>query len=109
MTLKHLRSSTANKRAQPSEMVDGQLAINTASGSPGLFFKDSAGSLVKVGPVHVGATAPNASVASGGASGNTIGEQWLDTTGGVYALKIWDGTAWRSEDGTVVKIGRAHV
>lgn len=102
MTLKHLRSSTANKRPQPSGMVDGQLAINTASGSPGLFFKDSAGSLVKVGPVHVGTTAPNASVASGGASGNTIGEQWLDTTGGVYALKIWDGAAWRSEDGTFV-------
>lgn len=102
MTLKHLRSSTANKRPQPSGMVDGQLAINTASGSPGLFFKDSAGGLVKVGPVHVGTTAPNASVASGGASGNTIGEQWLDISGGVYALKIWDGAAWRSEDGTFV-------
>lgn len=102
MTLKHLRSSTVNKRPQPSGMVDGQLAINTASGSPGLFFKDNAGGLVKIGPVHVGTTAPNASVASGGASGNTIGEQWLDTTGGVYSLKIWDGAVWRSEDGTFV-------
>jgi len=102
MTLKHLRSSTANKRPQPSGISEGQLAINTASGSPGLFFKDSASNLVKVGPVHVGSGAPNASPASGGTSGNSIGEQWLDTSGGTYVFKIWDGSAWRSEAGEFV-------
>ena len=102
MTLKHLRSSTADKRPQASGMAEGQLAINTASGSPGLFFKDSAGSLVKVGPVHVGSGAPNASPASGGTSGNSIGEQWLDTSGATYVFKIWDGSAWRSEAGEFV-------
>jgi hypothetical protein len=100
--LQHLRSSTLNKRPNPASMVDGQLAINYASGSPGAFFKDTNGNLVKVGPVHVGTTAPNVSPASGGTAGNSLGEQWLDTSGGTYVFKIWDGAAWRSEAGEFV-------
>ncbi len=64
MALQHLRSGTANKRPIPTAMSDGQLAVNTNLASPGLFFKDSNGDLVKAGPVHVGTTAPNASPAS---------------------------------------------
>jgi len=101
MALQHLRSSTASKRPDPAAMVDGQLAVNTNAASTGLFFKDSGGNLIKVGPVHVGTTAPNATPASGGHAGNSIGEQWLDTTGGGYVLKIWDGSAWQSEAGDV--------
>jgi hypothetical protein len=97
MALQHLRSSTADKRPTPAAMSDGQLAVNTNAASTGLFFKDSAGALIKVGPVHVGTTAPNASPAVGGETGNTVGEQWLDTTGGTYVFKVWDGSAWRSE------------
>jgi len=104
MALQHLRSSTANKRPTPAAMAEGQLAMNTEATSPGLFFKNASGTLVKVGPVHVGTTAPNASPASGGETGNTVGEQWLDTTGGTYNLKIWDGTAWRSEAGEFVNV-----
>jgi hypothetical protein len=100
--LQHLRSSTLAKRPNPASMVDGQVAINYASGSPGMFFKDSNGSLVKVGPVHVGSGAPNVSPASGGTAGNSLGEQWLDTSGGTYVFKIWDGAAWRSEAGEFV-------
>jgi hypothetical protein len=100
--LQHLRSSALNKRPNPASMVDGQIAINYASGAPGMFFKDSNGSLAKVGPVHVGSGAPNAVPASGGTAGNSIGEQWLDTSGGTYVLKIWDGAAWRSEAGEFV-------
>jgi hypothetical protein len=102
--LQHLRSSTLNKRPNPASMVDGQLAINYASGSPGAYFKDSNGNLVKVGPVHVGSGAPNASPASGGTAGNSLGEQWLDTSGGTYVFKIWDGSAWRSEAGEFVNV-----
>jgi hypothetical protein len=85
-------------------MSDGQLAMNTNSTSPGLFLKDSAGNLVKVGPVHVGTTAPNASPATGGSAGNAVGEQWLDTSGSTYVFKIWDGSAWRSEAGEFVNV-----
>ena len=102
--LQHLRSSTLNKRPNPASMVDGQVAINYASGAPGMFFKDSNGALVKVGPVHVGSGAPNAVPASGGTAGNSIGEQWLDTSGGTYVFKIWDGSAWRSEAGEFVNV-----
>lgn len=102
--LQHLRSSTLDKRPNPASMVDGQVAINYASGSPGMFFKDSNGDLVKVGPVHVGTTAPNVSPASGGTAGNSKGEQWLDTSGGTYVFKIWDGAAWRSEAGEFVNV-----
>ncbi len=83
-------------------MSDGQLAMNTNLASPGLFLKDSNGDLVKVGPVHVGTTAPNATPASGGQAGNSVGEQWLDTSSSRYVFKIWDGTAWRTEDGEFV-------
>jgi hypothetical protein len=78
--------------------------VNTATDSPGLFFRDSNNSLVKVGPVHVGTTAPNASPASGGTAGNSVGEQWLDTSSSRYVFKIWDGSAWRSEAGEFVDV-----
>jgi hypothetical protein len=84
--------------------------MNTNLASPGLFFKDSNGDLVKTGPVHVGTTAPNATPASGGQAGNSKGELWLDTSGSDYTLKTWDGSAWREivvtsamiKDGTIV-------
>jgi len=91
-TYKHLRSSTANKRPTTS-IADGQLAINTNTASPGLFFKDSAGTgIVKVGPVHVGTTAPNSVPA--GSSGNYKGEQWLDTSVSPAQMKVWNGSTW---------------
>jgi hypothetical protein len=93
-TYKHLRSSTANKRPTTG-IADGQLAINTNTASPGLFFKDSAGTgIVKVGPVHVGTTAPNATPAAGGSAGNYTGEQWLDTSVSPAQMKVWNGSAW---------------
>jgi hypothetical protein len=106
MALQHLRSSTANKRPLPANMADGQVAVNTNTSSPGLFVKDSASGLLKIGPTHIGTTAPNLSPAAGGATGNTIGEQWLDTTGANPLLKVWDGSAWKTVQpvttGTVV-------
>ena len=93
-TYKHLRSSTANKRPTTA-IADGQLALNTNTASPGLFFKDSAGTgIVKIGPVHVGTTAPNSTPAAGGSSGNYTGEQWLDTSVSPAQLKVWNGSAW---------------
>ena len=104
MALQQLRSSTANKRPTAGAMSDGQLAVNTNATNPGLFFKDADGSVRKVGPVFIGSAAPNASPASGGSTGHSVGEQWLDNSGGTYVLKIWDGTAWRSESGTFVDV-----
>lgn len=87
-------------------MSDGQLAVNTNNASPGLFFKDSNGALVKAGPVHVGTTAPNASPAVGGQAGNSLGEMWLDTSLTPAELKTWNGTAWVSATGQEVAVSK---
>lgn len=101
-TYKHIRSSTANKRPTTA-IADGQIALNTNTASPGLFLKDSAGTgIVKIGPVHVGTTAPNATPAAGGSSGNSAGEGWLDTSLSPARLKVWNGSAWVSTVSGVV-------
>ena len=88
-----IRSSTASKRPT-SAIADGQIALNTASGTPGMFFKDSAGNIIKTGPAHYGASAPNSSPAVGGSTGNSIGEAWLDNSLTPAGWKIWSGSAW---------------
>ena len=89
---KHLRSSTTNKRPTASGLAEGQLALNTASGTPALFFKDNGGTVVKVGPAHVGSAAPNASPA--GSAGNSLGELWVDDSSAVVGLKYYSGSAF---------------
>ena len=89
---KHIRSGTASKRPTTA-IAEGQIALATNIASPGLFFKDSTGAtIVKIGPVHVGATAPNVSPA--GSAGNSIGEVWLDTSLTPIGVKIYNGTAF---------------
>jgi hypothetical protein len=97
MALQNLRSSTAHKRPVATSLSDGQIAINTNAASPGIFFKNSSNVLTKVGPIFIGTSAPNSTPA--GSSGNAVGEQWLDTSGGTYALKIWTGSAWQQITG----------
>ena len=106
----NLRSGTADKRPAASGLAFGQIALNYNQADPAIYLRGHSDDLVKVAPVFVGTSAPNASPASGGASGNSVGEQWLDTTGGDYVTKVYDGTAWRSpvitssliKDGTIV-------
>ena len=105
MALQHLRSATLDKRPTPGAMSDGQIALNTNATSPGLFFKDSNGVLVKSGPVHVGTTAPN--VTPGGQAGNSKGEVWLDTAGATPLLKVYDGTAFVTTSGSADVVGPA--
>jgi hypothetical protein len=87
-------------------MSDGQLALNTNVASPGLFFKDSSGALVKAGPVHIGTAAPNASPAVGGSAGNSVGELWLDTSLTPNELKTWNGTGWVSATGQEIPVSK---
>jgi hypothetical protein len=103
--LKHLRSSTANKRPTASGLADGQIAINTASGTPAMFFKDSAGNVVKVGPAHVGTSAPNASPA--GSAGNSTGELWVDNSLTTPGLNYYTGSAFvnLTPSGTTSTVG----
>jgi len=84
------RSGTASKRPAAASMALGELDLNYDASTGGVYYKDSAGNVVKVGPCQVSATAPNATPA--GSSGNSAGEFWYDTASS--ELKLWDGSAW---------------
>ena len=90
------RSSTANDRPFPVRLGAGELALNNNNISPGLFFADNTSSpstgLIKVGPVHIGNTAPNTSAA--GFTSSSKGETWLDTVS-THIFKIHDGSSFQ--------------
>lgn len=89
-----LRSSLLYDRIFPSRLGDGELAVNTNVTEPGLYFRDSSGSpdIIKVGPIHVASTAPNA--VPTGYTGLSKGESWLDKAS-THIFKIYDGTSWQ--------------
>ena len=96
------RSSTLNDRPFPTRLGEGELALNNNSTSPGLFFADNVASpstgLIKVGPVHVGSSAPNSSAA--GFTSSIKGETWLDTTS-TEIFKIFDGSSFQTTKAVV--------
>lgn len=91
-TLRHLRSAITSKRPSEASLADGQLALNTASSTPGVFLKASDGSVVKVGPVHVGAAAPN--VTPAGSSGNSLGELWVNNSTTIHGIHYYTGSTF---------------
>ena len=97
------RTSTADKRPTAAQLDIGEIALNYEGGDPGLYFEDSNGAIRKVGPVTVGGTAPNASPA--GQAGNSIGELWLDNSGGDNVLKVYDGSDWQTASSANVPAG----
>ena len=84
------RTVTASKRPVAASMAFGELDINYDSTTGGVFYKDSANVVTKIGPVEVGTTAPNATPV--GSAGNSRGEQWYDSTNGL--LKTYNGSAF---------------
>jgi len=98
--VQNLRSTTASKRPTAVALLDGEIALNTNTGTSGLYFEDAAGVIVKVGPAEVGGSAPNATPAAGGSAGNSAGEFWFDTANagpsgnGEDALKVYTGSGW---------------
>jgi len=96
-----LRSSVSQKRPQPSSLLEGQPAVNINVSEPGLFFKATDGSLVKIGPVAItsNGNAPNSAAA--GPSGNVAGESWLDGRSAFSnaVLKVYNGTQFVPANG----------
>ena len=94
-----LRSKVARLRPNPGTLSEGMPMVNIAADEPGLFFRATDGSLVKIGPAAVGSFAPNNAPA--GFGGNTIGEIWMDTSDAEKpVLKVWDGTEWLEVSGS---------
>jgi hypothetical protein len=67
--------------------------MSFGAADPGLYFKDSAGSIRKFGSNHYGTTAPNSS--PNGSTGNSVGETWVDSSTSQYYLRVWTGAGWQ--------------
>jgi len=90
-TVQHIRSTERDRRPNPTDLVDGQIAINIDDDSPGAFFRTKNDKLVKMGPCAIGRTAPSPT----NWTELSVGEMWLDTSApGVNTLKVWNGTTW---------------
>ena len=92
VTILSKRSGNASDRPSGNILINGELSINFGAADPGVYFEDSAGNIVKIGPTPYGTTAPNAVPV--GLAGNSIGELWTDATAGNPYLKVWTGSVW---------------
>ena len=92
--IQNLRSGTADKRPDPSNLANGQIAIQYNESDPAVFFKGASGALIKVAPTFVGPNAPNSTPGAGGFAGNSVGETWLDTSVTPPLFKVFDGTSF---------------
>lgn len=87
------RSGNSSDRPNTGTVQAGETAMSFGAADPGLYFKDSAGSIRKFGSNHYGATAPNSSPV--GSTGNSVGETWVDSSTSSYYLRVWTGAAWQ--------------
>jgi hypothetical protein len=89
-----LRSNNPKERPFPGNLLDGQPAINTNAEEPGLFFKATDGSIVKIGPAAITSDGNPPNTGGTGQPGNTIGELWLDKSQPIPVLRVYDGVQW---------------
>lgn len=87
------RSGNAADRPNTATVQAGEPALSFGGAEPGLYFKDSAGAIRKVGPTFYGNNAPNSTPA--GSTGNSVGEMWVDSSATSYYLKVWTGSTWQ--------------
>jgi len=87
------RSGNSSDRPNAATVQAGEIAMSFGAADPGLYFKDSAGSIRKFGSNHYGTTAPNSSPL--GSPGNSVGELWTDSSTSNYYLRVWTGAAWQ--------------
>ena len=87
------RSGNSSDRPNTSTVQAGEAAMSFGAADPGLYFKDSAGSIRKFGSNHYGTTAPNS--APIGSTGNSVGETWVDSSSSSYYLRVWTGATWQ--------------
>lgn len=87
------RSGNSSDRPNAATVQAGEAAMSFGAADPGLYFKDSAGSIRKFGSNHYGTTAPNSSPV--GSTGNSVGETWVDSSTSNYYLRVWTGAAWQ--------------
>jgi hypothetical protein len=87
------RSGNAADRPSGITIQAGEAALAFGGADPGLYFKDSAGAVRKVGPPAYSNSAPNS--APVGLAGNSVGELWVDSSTTAYYLRVWTGSGWQ--------------
>lgn len=88
------RSGNSADRPSGTTIQTGEPALAFGAADPGFYFKDTAGSIRKIGPNHYATTAPNSSPV--GLAGNSVGETWVDSSTTNYFLKVWTGSTWQT-------------
>jgi hypothetical protein len=86
-------------RPLPADLLEGELFINNSPSDPGLYYKTTSNQTFKLGPCHVGLTAPNTLDPERQNPDEynqelSKGELWLDNSGDVNILKLWNGLEW---------------
>ena len=100
--IQFLRSNVPGLRPNPLTLSDGMPMINYNLNDPGLYFKSTDDTLLKIGPTHYGAKPPNTNPAGFGGLGK--GEMWMDTSVSPRGvLKIWSGSAWVAAGGDILQ------
>jgi hypothetical protein len=87
------RSGNAADRPSGIAVQAGEAALSFGGADPGLYFKDTAGAIRKVGPPAYSNSAPNS--APVGLAGNSVGELWVDSSTTAYYLRVWTGGGWQ--------------
>ena len=131
ISIRAKHSSVANKAPLPTDLAEGELALNINAASPAAYIKDSTGAIVKIAGVATAATAgvvqlaDSAAITAGAAgrvvdaaqlkaaqaaaSGSatapaapTAGRVWVDSSVTPAVIKVWSGTAWIPQAGATV-------
>jgi hypothetical protein len=87
------RTGNSADRPDTATVQTGEAALSFGGAEPGMYFKDSAGAIRKVGPTFYGNNAPNSSPV--GSAGNSVGELWVDSSSSAYYMKVWNGASWQ--------------
>lgn len=85
-TYRHIRSAIFSKRPLSSDVLDGEIAVNYHTDSVGVFLRDTAGKIRKVGPAHVSTLPPSPT----NYTELSDGEMWIDKSGSTPLLKYYD-------------------
>ena len=88
------RSGNSADRPSGVAIQTGEAALSFGGADPGFYFKDTAGSVRKIGPNHFATTAPNSTPV--GLAGNSVGETWVDSSTSEYLFKVWTGSTWQA-------------
>lgn len=85
-SFRNLRSAVLAKRPLSIDILDGELAVGYHTDSVGVFVRDTAGKIRKIGPAHVGTSPPSPI----NYTDLSDGELWIDKSQPLPVLRYYD-------------------